>query len=81
MVLCHQTKELKCFRSFTNFDQEKFTEDLNKIEFDKITDQNDVNKIYSDFEEAFIQTLLVINSLIVGQNSFDLGPPIHLSKK
>jgi hypothetical protein len=23
----------------------------------KITDQNDVNKIYSDFEEAFIQTV------------------------
>jgi hypothetical protein len=36
---------------------EKFTEDLNKIDFDKITDQNDVNKIYSDFEEAFIQTV------------------------
>jgi hypothetical protein len=32
-------------------------EDLNKIDFDKITDQNDVNKIYSDFEEAFIQTV------------------------
>ena len=38
-------------------DQEKFTEDLNKIDFDKITDQNDVNKMYSDFEEAFIQTV------------------------
>jgi hypothetical protein len=25
--------------------------------------------------------LLVINGLIVGQKSFDLGPPIHLSKK
>ena len=50
-------KELKCFRSFKNFDQEKFTEDLNKIDFDKITDQNDVNKMYSDFEEAFIQTV------------------------
>jgi hypothetical protein len=37
-------KELKCL-SFKNFDQEKFTEDLNKIDFDKITDQNDVNKI------------------------------------
>jgi hypothetical protein len=23
----------------------------------KITDQNDVNKMYSDFEEAFIQTV------------------------
>jgi hypothetical protein len=33
-------KELKYFRSFKNFDQEKFTEDLNKIDFDKITDQN-----------------------------------------
>ena len=50
-------KELKCFRSFKNFDQEKFTEDLNKIDFDKLTDQDDVNKIYSDFEEAFIQTV------------------------
>ena len=50
-------KELKCFRSFKNIDQEKFTEDLNKIDFDKITDQNDVNKMYSDFEEAFIQTV------------------------
>ena len=50
-------KELKCFRSFKNSDQEKFTEDLNKIDFDKITDQNDVNKMYSDFEEAFIQTV------------------------
>jgi hypothetical protein len=49
--------ELKCFRSFKNFDQEKFTEDLNKIDFDKLSDQDDVNKIYSDFEEAFIQTV------------------------
>ena len=46
-------KELKCFRSFKNFDQEKFTEDLNKIDFDKLTDHDDVSKIYSDFEEAF----------------------------
>jgi hypothetical protein len=46
-------KELKCFRSFKNFDQEKFTEDLNKIYFDKLTDHDDVSKIYSDFEEAF----------------------------
>ena len=46
-VICHQIKkELKCFRSFKNSDQEKFTEDLNKIDFDKITDQNDVNKMY-----------------------------------
>ena len=50
-------KELKCFRSFKNFDEEKFTEDLNKIDFDKLSDQDDVNKIYSDFEEAFIQTV------------------------
>jgi hypothetical protein len=28
-------KEFKCFRSFKNFDQEKFTEELNKIDFDK----------------------------------------------
>jgi hypothetical protein len=28
-------KELKCFRSFKNFDHEKFTEELNKIDFDK----------------------------------------------
>jgi hypothetical protein len=40
-------KELKCFRRFKNFDQKKSTEDLNKIDFDKITDQNDVNKMYS----------------------------------
>jgi hypothetical protein len=46
MVICHQIKkELKCFRSFKNFDQEKFTEDLNRIHFDKIIDQNDVNKM------------------------------------
>jgi hypothetical protein len=51
-------KELKCFRSFKNFDQEKFTEDLNKIDFDKITDQNDVNKIYSDFFATFIKKSL-----------------------
>jgi hypothetical protein len=50
-------KELKCFRSFKNFDEKKFTEDLNKIDFDKLSDQDDVNKIYSDFEEAFIQTV------------------------
>jgi hypothetical protein len=25
----------KCFRSFKNFDHEKFTEELNKIDFDK----------------------------------------------
>jgi hypothetical protein len=31
----------------------KFTEDLNKIDFDKLTDQDDVNKMFSDFEEAF----------------------------
>jgi transcriptional/translational regulatory protein YebC/TACO1 len=47
-------KELKCFRSFKNFDQEKFTEDLNKIYFDKLTDHDDVSKIYSDFEEEII---------------------------
>ena len=35
----------------------KFTEDLNKIDFDKLTDQDDVNKMFSDFEEAFIQTV------------------------
>jgi hypothetical protein len=28
-------KEFKCFRSFKNFDHEKFTEELNKIDFDK----------------------------------------------
>jgi hypothetical protein len=39
------------------YHQEKFTEDLNKIDFDQLTDQNDVNKMYSDFEEAFIQTV------------------------
>ena len=50
-------KELICFRSFKNFDDEKFTEDLNQIDFDKLTDQDDVNTIYSDFEEAFIQTV------------------------
>jgi hypothetical protein len=43
-------KEFKCFRSFKNFDQEKFIVDLNKIDFDKLTDQDDVNKMYSDFE-------------------------------
>jgi hypothetical protein len=45
-------KELKCFRSFKNFDQEKFTEDLNKIDFDKLTDHDDVNKMYSDVKQT-----------------------------
>jgi hypothetical protein len=42
-----------------------------KIDFDKITDQNDVNKMYSDFEEAFIQT--VDKHLLVSMTSFKLG--------
>jgi hypothetical protein len=40
-----------------SFDLGPPIQDLNKIDFDKITDQNDVNKMYSDFEEAFIQTV------------------------
>ena len=51
-VICHQVKELKCFRSFKNFGHEKFTEDLNKIDFDKLTDHDDVNKMYSDVKQT-----------------------------
>jgi hypothetical protein len=57
LYIIHLLTYHKCFRSFKNFDQEKYTEDLNKIHFDKLTDQDDVNKMYSDFDEAFIQTI------------------------
>ena len=45
---------MKSYRSFKNFSQDNFISDLNKVDFDSIVSDNNVDLAYSHFETVFI---------------------------
>ena len=50
-------KELKTYRSFKYFDQEHFISDLKDTDFDNVSEHDDVNKMYSKFEQACMKAV------------------------
>jgi hypothetical protein len=47
-------KEFIWYRSYKNFDNEKFIDDLN---FESLTSVDDVNKAYSNFQSEFVDVI------------------------
>lgn len=45
------------YRSFKNFEHDKFLNDLQSENFDTLASSDDVNKAYSDFESAFVKVI------------------------
>jgi len=50
-------KELKIYRNFKKFDQENFISDLKDTDFDNVLEHDDVNKMYSEFEQVFMKAV------------------------
>jgi len=45
------------YRSYKNFDNEKFIDDLRSVNFENLTSVDDVNKAYSNFQSAFVDVI------------------------
>ena len=50
-------KSFKTYRSFKNFSEENFVNDLMKSDLDKITEIEDVDEAYNKFEEVMVNTI------------------------
>ena len=50
-------KEFIWYRSYKNFDNEKFIDDLRSVNFENLTSVDDVNKAYSNFQAAFVDVI------------------------
>ena len=50
-------KEFIWYRSYKNFDNEKFIDDLRSVNFENLTSVDDVNKAYSNFQSAFVDVI------------------------
>jgi hypothetical protein len=50
-------KSFKTYRSFKNFSEENFVNDLMKSDLDNITEIEDVDEAYNKFEEVMVNTI------------------------
>ena len=50
-------KEFIWYRSYKNFDNEKFIDDLRSVNFESLTSVDDVNKAYSNFQSEFVDVI------------------------
>ena len=50
-------KEFIWYRSYKNFDNEQFIDDLRSVNFENLTSVDDVNKAYSNFQSAFVDVI------------------------